>query len=257
LGVEQRDIHVGKHYGFRDRPGDEGLQQVKVLEKVRAKWRVEWVDPNPGLVDYVKSSNLVVAWQDRTPFLRDEKRLRELRAACALMWPGHDHPISDAVNEVLRATGEDLWVDNYGVFSGAPDVLERVGARARFTLPDEPLAFTDRRGDRHHTFDIALAIARAFASVEPRSVLDQIDLDERRYETELREPGGAHLLHLVQRWRATWALCRQWAGFDEAIAQRDAEIQRLRRIIDDLRWELRHAGQDDLAAKLDRKAKGT
>jgi hypothetical protein len=255
--MEQADIHIGKHYEYRDRPGDEGLQQVKVLEKVRSKWRVEWLDPNPGLVDYVKSANLVVAWKDRGPFLGDEKRSRELQAACGRTWPGHDHPVSDAVDEVLGATGEDLWVDNRGAFSGAPDAFERVCVRARFTLPDEHVAYTDRRGMRHHTFDTALAVAQAFAAVEPRTVLDQIDVHERRYETELREPGNAHLLPLVQRWRATWALCRQWAGFDEAIAQRDAEIQRLRRIIDDLGWELRRAGHEDLARTLDRRRRGT
>ncbi len=33
----------------REHPGD-ALQRVKILESVRrGKWRVEWVDPNPGL----------------------------------------------------------------------------------------------------------------------------------------------------------------------------------------------------------------
>ena len=50
------------------------FQRVKVLERVRgAKWRVEWIDPNPGLVDFTESRNIIVAWQERKEFLRDER----------------------------------------------------------------------------------------------------------------------------------------------------------------------------------------
>lgn len=87
-------------------------------------------------------------------------------------------------------------------------------------------------------------------------MLLQVDGAQREYETQAREPGNAYMVPLVNRWRAGWALCHQWAGFDQALAERDAEIERLRRIIDDTRYELRRAGQDDLAARLDRKLRG-
>jgi hypothetical protein len=53
----------------------------------------------------------------------------------------------------------------------------------------------------------------------------------REYETKMREPGSSHLEPLVNRWRAGWALARQWAGQDEALAAKDREIERLRVII--------------------------
>ena len=32
------------------------FQRVRVIEHVRRnKWKVEWIDPDPGLVDYVES----------------------------------------------------------------------------------------------------------------------------------------------------------------------------------------------------------
>src|SRR5690606_38847820 len=61
--MEQREIKIGGHYGLREhvRPG-EPLQHVKVLERARRKWKVEWIDPKPGLTDYVRSNNRIVPW---------------------------------------------------------------------------------------------------------------------------------------------------------------------------------------------------
>ena len=56
-------------------------QRVKVLQHIRGKkWRAEWIEPNPGLVEYVESQNLVVRWKDRKAFLLDEEHDRKLRA---------------------------------------------------------------------------------------------------------------------------------------------------------------------------------
>ena len=39
---------------------EEPLQHIKVLEYVCGKtWKVEWLDPNPGLVDYVSSAAML------------------------------------------------------------------------------------------------------------------------------------------------------------------------------------------------------
>jgi hypothetical protein len=100
---------------------------------------------------------------------------------------------------------------------------------------------------------VAVTLARAFAAAEPQTVLLQVETSEQRYEQESREIGNFYLVPLLQRWRAGWALCRQWAGFDEALAQRDREIGRLRRILVDMGYELRRGGHDELAQKLERK----
>jgi hypothetical protein len=96
-------------------------------------------------------------------------------------------------------------------------------------------------------------LAQAFAVAEPEAVLLQVDTEQRKYELDARQVGNSYLVPLVQQYRAGGALCRQWAGFDEALAERDREIERLRRIVEDIRYELRRAGQDDLAAEFERK----
>ena len=49
-----------------------------------------------------------------------------------------------------------------------------------------------------------------------------------------------------------WALIRQWTGFDAAVAQREAEIQKLERLVWDAVYALQKAGLDNEAARLRR-----
>lgn len=49
-----------------------------------------------------------------------------------------------------------------------------------------------------------------------------------------------------------WALIRQWAGHDAAVAQREAEIQKLERLVWDAIYSLQKAGLDSEAARLRR-----
>lgn len=107
----QRDqIDVGEKYATRE-PVARGvdLQQVRMLEHVRGtRWKAEWIDPNPGLVDDVTSKNIV----------------------CRI---------------VLDSAGErpsDLW---RGVLQVAePEALERVAARAGITRDGVRGDLTDR-----------------------------------------------------------------------------------------------------------------
>jgi hypothetical protein len=256
MGQGQRDIKVGDEYGYREVPRHQTpLERVRVLERVRSQWRVEWIQPNPGLRDYVKTASLVVPWVDRTKFLRDESNRARLLEACA-SWPGHEHPVSEAVTTVLSVTGEDIEVGNRGVVSVHGDVLHRLGARAHFDFSVSAPAYQDRSGMIQLPFDTALDFAQAFAQAEPQSVLLQVESEERQYETKAREPGNSDLIPLVHRWRAQWALCREWAGRDETLAQRDAEIERLRRILDDLRYQLIRINETELVSKLDKKLRG-
>ena len=57
---------------------------------------------------------------------------------------------------------------------------------------------------------------------------------------------------LLTEYRASWALIRQWAGHDAAVAQREAEIQRLERLVFDAIYALQKAGLDREASRLRR-----
>ena len=143
------DIVIGDEYLLREppRPGAE-IQHVKVLEKVRTgRWRVEWLDPNPGLVDYVKSANLIVPWNQRARYLRDERHREQLAALPQRHDDGRDGPVADAVEQVLEATGEQL-----SAFKGVLDYASRrwpvcanaPGSRYRRTHSATPIAPTSR-----------------------------------------------------------------------------------------------------------------
>src|SRR6266446_7468474 len=82
------DITPGLEYAFRERRATGvPFQRVRILEHIRGnKWRVEWIDPNPGLVHYVESSQLIVAWKEHKAFLRrSEEHTSELQSPCNLV----------------------------------------------------------------------------------------------------------------------------------------------------------------------------
>ena len=92
-------IIVGKDYALREKrtPGTP-FQRVKILEHVRgSKWKVEWVDPNPGLVDYVASSLLVVPWKDAKAVLREEEDAARLKRHNDEQGYKRDDPIDNAL----------------------------------------------------------------------------------------------------------------------------------------------------------------
>ena len=104
MGMELKDIHPGQEYGYREIPRQRSeLQQVRVIERVRSKWKIEWIEPTPGLVDYVKSVNLVVRWKERR---KDEESWSLLVDFCDREWPGNEHPLSEAVDTILTSTGK-------------------------------------------------------------------------------------------------------------------------------------------------------
>ena len=60
------EIQAGQEYVVREgKDPDAPLQRVKILQHVRGKkWKAQWIDPNPGLIDYVESQNLVVRFNE-------------------------------------------------------------------------------------------------------------------------------------------------------------------------------------------------
>jgi hypothetical protein len=90
--------------------------------------------------------------------------------------------------------------------------------------------YVDRTGVEHRSFDEALDIARRFAAAEPITVLSTLEAEERTMAREAARSEYEHAMGEVNRFRAGYALVRQWAVHDVAVAQREAEIQRLERL---------------------------
>jgi len=259
--MQKAEIKVGEEYAIRE-PARKGVefQRVKALEFVRAnKWKVEWLDPNPGLVDYLASKNFIVPWRQRTAFLRDEKRAAELeRVNEADGFPGENHPLARAVDVVLEAAGDHQVHCYRGVLHSTGDSLDRLVARAGIAVPEHPAAYTDRFGAAYHPWSTAVEVSQRFAAREPRTVLDAMDSLEREWSLEAREPGGRHLVSLLNEYRAAHAIVRQWAGHDQAVALREERIEELERLLTSVMWDLRRPGVDleRTAARIQRALKG-
>jgi hypothetical protein len=135
--MDRETIRVGDQYGYRKYPQRRGtrLERIEVLEKVRpGKWKVRFSDdPYPGLIDYVRSGNLLVSWSEQEAFLDDERRLLKILEVSATQWSGQlDDPVAGAINWTLNATGEgDTFLYDYGGISTV-DLVQKW--RAAWTL---------------------------------------------------------------------------------------------------------------------------
>jgi len=78
-----------------------------------------------------------------------------------------------------------------------------------------------------------------------------VEATERKWESDIRR-GEDYVASLLNEHRAAWALIRQWAGHDAAIAQREAEIKRLERLVWDAVYALQKAGLDTESDRLRR-----
>jgi hypothetical protein len=246
-------IEPGKLYAVRE-PGQE-FRKARALELVRrGKWRVEFVDEEPPLVDYAKSVHIVCPWKERKALKRDEVRFARLQETSDRTFPGNDHPVDHAVMWVLSSTGEPALGTTHGWLSASPDVWERVCDRAGLAaLPDKHhVVYTDRTGQVVAPWQSVLALARAFAASEPHTVLRHVEEEERQLDIASRDPAMGHLLDYLERCRPAFALCRSWAGFDQALREKDGEINRLRTIISRIIADLRYGGHEDEARRAER-----
>lgn len=249
------EIKVGEEYRLRERPGPgEPLQHVKILQYVRGKkWKAQWIEPNPGLVDYVESQQLVVRWQGRRAFLRDEENAGRLQEDNERQGYTESSPLANVLYQVFESVGEDGLSFYRGILSGSPEALERVKERARFDqTKTSPYTYIDRHGRMHVPVTEAIELAKAFCAAEPSAVLVSVETTEREWTQKASQPGGEYIVNLLNEYRASWAIIRQWTGHDPAIAQREAQIQRLERLVWDAVYALQRVGADSEAHRLRR-----
>ncbi len=202
------------------------FHHVRILQHIRGtKWKAEWIEPNPGLVDYVESRSLIVRWKDRKPFLRDETAESRFDEENERRGYKRETPIDDALYSVFESVGEKDLSFVCGDLRGSPEALDRVRARAKVELgKTSPYTYVDRFGTIHVPFDEALALAQAFCAAEPAAVLPHVETTEREWSIQASRPGGEYMVKLLNEYRAAWALIRQWTGHDPAVAQREAHI---------------------------------
>ncbi len=248
------EIKPGAHYAFREtRKSSTPFERVKVIEHIRGnKWKAEWVDPNAGLVHYVESGQLIVPWKEHKAFLREEENRQKLDEYNERQGYAPKCPITAAVEQVFESVGEEMSVWQ-GCLSGSPEAIDRVRARAGIEPgKNSPYAYVDRQGKLHLPFDEAVQIARKFCAKEPQAVLVGVEATERKWAEEARRPGDDYIIPLLNEYRASWAIIRQWTGHDPAVAAREEHIQKLERLVWDAIYALQKAGADSEAVRLRR-----
>lgn len=252
------EIEPGQEYVFREeRRVNKPIQHVKIIEYIRGKkWKAEWIDPNPGLVDYIESQQLIVRWRDRKAFLRDEENAQQLRENNKKLNYQEDSPYTNVLYQVYESFGEKDLSYFRGILSGKPDAIDRIKQRAKIDPEKKSeISYIDRFGEMHLPYAEALEIAKAFCIAEPETVLMNVESTEREWTHDAAKPGNEYMLSLINEYRAAWALIRQWAGYDAAIYQKEAQIQRYERLVMDAIYALQKAGIDDEANRLRRAMK--
>jgi hypothetical protein len=245
-------IKAGTEYALREKRGSP-LQRIRITQHIRRnKWKAEWIEPNPGLVDYVESGHLIASWKDHKAFLKEETAFEELRQHNDRCGYRNESAVDSALYEVFENVGDEVSYYR-GCLTGSSEAMTRVKTRAGLQ-PDKHhhLAYLDRRGTLHLPFDEALEIAKRFCAAEPAAVLADVEATERKWARDATTPGEEHFIELLNKYQASWALIRQWAGHDAAVAQREAEIQKLERLVWDAVYALQKAGLDREAARLRR-----
>ena len=248
-------IIVGKDYALREkrRPGVP-FQRVRIIEHVRgAKWKVEWVDPNPGLVDYVDSALLVVPWKDHKAVLKEEENEARMKRHNGEKGWKHDSPVDNALSTVFDSIGDHDLYFHKGMLNTTPEAIKLL--RARLGIPEDQqhswVAYTDRSGTLHLPYDEALDLAKKFCAAEPAAVLTNVESTEQKWSQDIQR-GDDHLAGLLNEYRAAHAIIRQWTGHDPAIAAREERIERLERLVYDAIYALEKKGLDDEARRLRR-----
>ena len=136
---------------------------------------------------------------------------------------------------------------------GTPDQVNRISSRAGCSEYElERPAYLDRMGLLQLPFDQAFELGRKLCTAEPSTVLTDIEATERKWTSQAARPGGEYIIPLLNSYRASWALLRQWGGLDAAVAARDEQIRSLERLVWDAIYALQKAGLDSQASKLRR-----
>ena len=120
--MQKSEIQIGKEYALREgRSPGVPIQRVKIIKHVRGrKWKAHWIEPNPGLEDYVETQNLLVLWKELKSFLRDEERASRLREDNERNGYKEDSPLENVLTQVFESTGESFFSFWRGVVQVPP-----------------------------------------------------------------------------------------------------------------------------------------
>lgn len=235
------------------------MLKVKLLERVgrKGKGKIRFEDePHPGLEEYISTRQVVCAWGQRQGVLRDEERQDRLDEFSAGV---RDGALTEAAEAVLTSTAETgAYCGETGI-SMAENELQRILDRAGGTEAPTALhhlGYRDRHGDVHLPLDAVVAVAKAFAAAEPRTVVEYLDDLEEELRIKGRVPGDRWYHDYLREPSPGHAIARQRAGLEQEAEMLRQEIARLRILLSRAAHDLKDAGKERKANALLRALEG-
>ena len=137
----------------------------------------------------------------------------------------------------------------------AQRILDRSGIETE-PVRLHALAYRDRHGQVHLPLDAAVSVAQAFAAAEPETVVGYIDGEEEEMRIRGNQPGDRWYHRHLREHGPAYALARRWAGLDRDAEMLRQEIARLRMLVSRAAYDLKDAGQERKAARLQRALEG-
>lgn len=248
------ELKPGGEYAFREkRASREPLARIKLIGHVRGnRWKAKWIDTHPGLVDYVTTAQILVLWKEHKRFLQEENDLAHLREYNLSHGYDGNFPVCEALQQVFESVKDEISYHR-GILQTTLESLNRLRARSRLSeyILQSP-AFESRDGFLRLPHDQAEELARDFCMAEPAPVSISIETTELNWSMDVARPGNEYLVPLLNQYRASWAIIRQWCGSDAAVAERDKRIEILERLVWDAIYALQKAGLDAEATRLRR-----
>jgi len=186
--MPRAEIQPGIDYALRERRlVGAPFQCVRVLEHIQKnRWKAKWIEPNPGLIDFVESGQLIVPWKEHELFLKEEESEQRLENHNLQLGYKEHSPMARAMYEIYESVGDEVSFYK-GTLRCSPEALERLKIRAKADQgSNSPITYTDRQGKVHVPFDEALQLGREFCAAEPATVLAGVEATERKWLTSLK-----------------------------------------------------------------------
>jgi hypothetical protein len=108
----------------------------------------------------------------------------------------------------------------------------------------------------HLPLDGILELARAFAKAEPQTVTEYLDDAETELRLRASVPGDHWYREHLRHQAPAFALVRRWAGLEQDAVLLREEITRLRGLVHAAADELKTAGNETAARRLERALAG-
>src|SRR5215467_7788708 len=149
--MPRAEIQPGIDYALRERRlVGAPFQCVRVLEHIQKnRWKAKWIEPNPGLIDFVESGQLIVPWKEHELFLKEEESEQRLENHNLQLGYKEHSPMARAMYEIYESVGDEVSFYK-GTLTCSPQALERLKVRAKADQgSNSPIAYTDRQGKVH------------------------------------------------------------------------------------------------------------